>query len=139
MRDIFGGFTELMRGIITQDIILIFGALAMILGFLCMIALYISILRVHFAIKRDGNEPPGLGPISLIEYTYAFKATKPQYKKQLQYQAEHGVPWISIDYALIQPYIKPIDRFFARTWLYSVALLIASFPIGYWLYPEIFS
>ena len=139
MSSFFNSFTELMRGVITEDVFFIYVGLTGIPGFLCMVALYISILRVHFAIKRDGKEPPGLGVFSLIEFVSAFKATKPQYEKQLQYQAEHGVPWISIDYALIQPYIKPIDRFFARTWLYSVALLIASFPIGYWLYPEIFN
>ena len=139
MRDIFGSFTELMRGIITENVLGIFGVLTAILGFFCMMALYISILRVHFAIKRDGKEPPGLGPISLIEYSFAFKATKSQYDKQLQYQAENGVPWVSIDYALIQPYIKPMDRFFARGWLLSAALLCVCIVFAYWLYPEIFN
>jgi len=139
MRDIFDIFTELMRGIITQDVIFIFGGLTMIPSFFCMVALYISILRVHFAIKRDGKEPPGLGPISLIEYSFAFKATKLQYEKQIQYQAEHGVNIVSIDYALIQPYIKPMDRLFARGWMLLGALFGVCIIFAYWLYPEIFN
>ena len=139
MLEIFGSFTELMRGIITENVLGLYMGLTGIPGFFCMIALYISILRIHFAMKRDGKEPPGLGVLSLIEFVSAFKATKPQYEKQLQYQSEHGVPWISIDYALIQPYIKPMDRFLARGWLLLGALFFVCIPFAYWLYPEIFN
>ena len=66
MSSFFNSFTELMRGVITEDVFFIYVGLTGIPGFFCMIAIYIAILRVHFAIKRDGKEPPGLGPIWLI-------------------------------------------------------------------------
>ena len=135
MRDIFSSFTELMRGIITQDIILIFGAVTGIPSFFCMVALYISILRVHFAMKRDGKEPPGLGPIWLIELSTAFMVTQSKYNKTIKQQAEHGVDLVP--YALIQPYIKPMDRFFARGWYLLGTLLLVCIVFIYWLYPEI--
>ena len=137
MRDIFGSFTEFMRGIITENVLGLFGVLAGIPGFFCMIALYISILRIHFAIKRDGKEPPGLGPISLIEMTTALKATHSQYEKKIQIQAQQNVGFVS--YALIQPYIKPMDRFFSRVWHLSGAVLCVCIAFAYWLYPEIFN
>ena len=137
MLEIFGSFTELMRGIITENVLGLYMGLTGIPGFFCMVALYISILRVHFAMKRDGKEPPGLGPIWLIELATAFMVTQSQYNKTIKHQAEHGVDLVP--YALIQPYIKPMDRLFARTWLFAGALLIASFPFAYWLYPEIFN
>ena len=137
MNSFFNSFTEFMRGIITEDVFFIYVGLAAIPGFFCMIALYISILRIHFAIKRDGKEPPGLGPISLIEMTTALKATHSQYEKKIQIQAQQNVGFVS--YALIQPYIKPMDRFFSRVWHLSGALLLISLPFAYWLYPEIFN
>ena len=137
MRDIFEIFTDLIRDIITQDVVFIFGALTGIPAFFSMIALYITFLRVHFAMKRDGKEPPGLGPIWLIELATAFMVTQSQYNKTIKHQAEHSVDLVP--YALIQPYIKPMDRFFARGWLLSAALLCVCIPFAYWLYPEIFN
>ena len=63
--------------------------------------------------------------------------TQPQYNKTIKHQAEHGVDLVP--YALIQPYIKPMDRFFARACIILGALFFVSFPFGYWLYPEIFN
>ena len=137
MSSFFNSFTELMRGVITEDVFFIYVGLTGLPGFLCMVALYFSILRVHFAIKRDGKEPPGLGPIWLIELATAFMVTKSQYNKTIKHQAEHGVDLVP--YALIQPYIKPVDRLFARGCVLLGTLLIVSFPFAYWLYPEIFN
>ncbi len=120
------------------NLILYGGLLTLVPCFIFMVALGISILRIHFAIKRDGKEPPGLGVFSLIEFVSALKATKPQYEKQLQSQAEHGTPWISIDYALIRSYIKPIDNFIARAWWYFGILAFIWLFLSYWLYPDIF-
>ena len=133
------GIPDLVRNYIPQDTYIALIGLFGVPAFFCMIALYISILRIHFAIKRDGKEPPGLGPISLIEFAFSFIVTEHQFNKKVLHQAEHGVDLISIDYVLIQPYIKPIDRFVARGWaLLGSLVCLLGFPYD-WLYPEISS
>ena len=136
---IFMNIPDFFQSYIPKDAYLALGVFFGVPGFLFMIALGISILRTHFAIKRDGKEPPGLGPISLIELGFAFMVSECQFKKKMQHQAEHGVDLISVDYALIQPYIKPMDRLIARGWVFFGSLVcLLGFSYG-WLYPELSS
>ncbi|WP_157682425.1 hypothetical protein [Nitrincola nitratireducens] len=129
---------DFLRQYISETNLILYGGLLTIVpGSFFMLALYISILRVHFAIKRDGKEPLGLGPIWLIELATAFMVTKSQYNKTIKHQAEHGVDLVP--YALIQPYIKPMDRFIARAWIFFGALLLPWIMLDMWLYPDISS
>lgn len=129
---------DFLRQYISEtNLILYGGLLAGVPSFFFMLALYISILRIHFAIKRDGKQPPGLGPISLIELATAFIVTQSQYKKKIQVQAQQNIGFVS--YALIQPYIKPMDRFIARAWIFFGALLLPWIMLDMWLYPDISS
>ena len=127
---------DFLRQYISETNLILYGGLLTgVPSFFFMLALYISILRVHFAIKRDGKEPPGLGPISLIELATAFIVTQSQYKKKIQVQAQQNIGFVS--YALIQPYIKPMDRFIARAWIFFGALLLPWIMLDMWLYPDI--
>ena len=127
---------DFLRQYISETNLILYGGLLTgVPSFFFMLALYISILRVHFAIKRDGKEPPGLGPISLIELATAFIVTQSQYKKKIQVQAQQNIGFVS--YALIQPYIKPMDRFIARAWMFFGALLLPWIMLDMWLYPDI--
>ena len=123
---------SLVQSYIPQDTYIALMGLFGVPGFFCMIALYISILRVHFAIKRDGKEPLGLGPIWLIELATAFMVTKSRYNRTIKHQAEHGVDLVP--YALIEPYIRPSDRYIARIWaLCGFLVCFLGFPYD-WLY-----
>ena len=120
------------------NLILYGGLLTLVPCFIFMVTLGISIFRIHFAIKRDGKESLGLGLISLIEFSIALRWSENRLRKKIQQQEEYGVDVVSINYALIRSYIKPIDNFIARAWWYFGILAFIWLFLSYWLYPDIF-
>ena len=74
---------DFLRQYISETNLILYGGLLTIVpGSFFMLALYISILRVHFAIKRDGKESPGLGLISLIEFSIALRWSENRLRKK---------------------------------------------------------
>lgn len=127
---------DILRQFVSEDELILYGGMiSAIPGIIFMVGLGVSILRIHFAIKHDGKEPPGLGVITLMEFPFALMSSDCRFKKKIQYQAEHGVDYASINYALIYPFIKPKDRYVARAWMFFGLLSLVWGSLVSWLYP----
>ncbi|MFN3883023.1 MAG: hypothetical protein ACK4L8_16505 [Nitrincola lacisaponensis] len=133
MKEFFLHLTDFSRRYITEEFMLYFGLVAAGFGTIFMIALFCSILRIHFSIKRDGKNPPALHLLTLFGYSDILSASQIKIKKRLKKEEFKGSGFL-LNTALIYPYVKPIDRFIARAWFFF-GFLVCVFVVFYrWLY-----
>lgn len=137
--DEFIRFTEFARSYITEDFMLYFGLLAVVPGLLFMIALFFSILRIKYAITRDGKEAPALHFLNLTLYFAVIVNSHKSSEKALKKEQTQGLTERSVVLVttmLVYPYVRPIDRFIARAWVFFGILLGVCVVLFYWLYKE---
>ncbi len=138
MVEYFLRLSDFLRSYLSEDLIFVGMTPLLISFFTAPVSIFYSIFRINREMKRDGIEPPTLHYLNIIFYFDALASSRKSIAKKIKSEQDSGNKKHSVFLCvtLIQPYIKPIDRFFARcTGFCAVTFLILSI-IHMWLYPS---
>ncbi len=140
MYDLFPNISHFLRNYLSEEFFLFTAGIPGLLSFLFQLAFFFySVLRVNRAMKRDGIEPPPLHWLNIFGYLNIFAASSKSIEKMVQVEQAAGVAMRSFSLlrtTLVIPYIKPVDRFIARSFYFfgGIGLIFALFYM--WLYPD---
>ncbi|WP_152547663.1 hypothetical protein [Nitrincola lacisaponensis] len=129
--------SDIARNYISEELILYSALFVAVPVFVLMVALAFSIVRIHFAIKRDEKKPPVLHLLNLTFYFAVLVSSHKSSLKSLEKENALGLTersGVFLTTTLVYPYVRSVDRFVARAWFLLGALLMLCAVLHWWLY-----
>ena len=139
MNDLFPNISHFARTYLSEEFLLLAAGAPGVLGCLFNLAFFFySVLRVNRAMKRDGIEAPSLHWLSIIGYLNLFAASRKSIANMIKTEQDLGIKKHSFGLCvtIIQPYIKPVDRFISRSFFFLIGISALFLLIDMWLYPD---